>query len=191
MAEREPLVARVDGSGLTNEAAGGKGSSLDVLVSLGAKVPQTSVVTTAAYRLFTSDPAIAALLDELRAGELPDPEHHEREQQRVDDAFLAVELPAPIIEAMVEHGPPVGGGATLAVRSSATAEDTAAASFAGQYRSYLDVGPDELTRAVRLVWSSLWHPAPRSYRRFRGIPEDDLSMAVVLMAMLDPSHAGV
>ncbi|MCP3936382.1 MAG: phosphatase PAP2 family protein, partial [Actinomycetia bacterium] len=169
----------------------GKGSSLDVLVSLGAVVPETSVVTTAAYRLFTADPGLAALLDELRTAEVPAPEDHEREQQRVDDAFLAVDLPSPILEAMALVGPPVGDGATVAVRSSATAEDTATASFAGQYRSYLNVGPEELSRAVRLVWSSLWHPAPRSYRRFRSIPEDDLSMAVVLMAMLDPSHAGV
>lgn len=185
------LVARVDGNGLTNEDAGGKGSSLDVLVSLGAAVPETSIVTTGAYRLFAADPSIAALLAELRSGELPPPQEHEREQQRVDDAFLAVELPKPILEAMTEFGPSIGDGATVAVRSSATAEDTASASFAGQYRSILGVGPDDLSRAVRLVWASLWHPAPRSYRRFRNVPEDDLSMAVVLMHMLDPSHAGV
>ncbi|MEO1059892.1 MAG: PEP/pyruvate-binding domain-containing protein [Actinomycetota bacterium] len=191
MTAETPLVAVVDGSGLANEVAGGKGSSLDVLVSLGATVPETSIVTTAAYRLFASHPSIAALLDELRAGELPPPQDHEREQQRVDDAFLAVELPAPILDAMREHGPPIGDGRTVAVRSSATAEDTASASFAGQYRSLLGIGPDELSRAVRLVWASLWHPAPRSYRRFRDVSEDDLSMAVVLMRMLDPSHAGV
>lgn len=191
MSDAPALVAPVDGSGLDNETAGGKGSSLDVLVSLGALIPETSVVTTAAYRLFTADPGLSALLDELITGDLPAPEHHEREEKRIDDAFLAVELPPAILDAIARCGPPIGDGATAAVRSSATAEDTASASFAGQYRSYLNVGTDGLSRAVRLVWSSLWHPAPRSYRRFRNIPEDDLSMAVVLMAMLDPSHAGV
>ena len=161
-----------------------------MLVALGARVPATSVVTTAAYRLFTSDPGLAALLDELRVGELPAPEDHERELRRVEDAFLSVELPTAITDAIAADGP-AGEGIRLAVRSSATAEDTAAASFAGQYSSYLNVEPDEVSRAVRLVWASLWHPAPRSYRRFRHIPEDDLSMAVVLMTMLDPSHAGV
>ena len=186
-----PLVVRVVGDGLANETAGGKGSSLDVLVSLGARVPATSVVTTAAYRLFVSNPGLAGLLEELRTGDLPVPEDHEREQQRVDDAFLSVELPDEIREAVATEGPPIGDGATVAVRSSATAEDTASASFAGQYRSYLDVGPDEVSRAIRLVWASLWHPAPRSYRRFRDVAEDDLSMAVVVMTMLDPSHSGV
>ncbi len=189
--EASALVAPVDGSGLDNETAGGKGSSLDVLVSLDALIPQSSVITTAAYRLFTADPGLAALLDELVTAELPAPEDHAREEKRVDDAFLAVELPREILDAIDRYGPPVDNGATTAVRSSATAEDTASASFAGQYRSFLNVDAEGLSRAVRLVWSSLWHPAPRSYRRFRNIPEDDLSMAVVLMAMLDPSHAGV
>jgi len=42
-----------------------------------------------------------------------------------------------------------------------------------------------------LVWSSLWYPAPREYRRFRRIPEAGLTMAVVMMRMLDPTEAGV
>ncbi|MFQ5948684.1 MAG: PEP/pyruvate-binding domain-containing protein, partial [Acidimicrobiia bacterium] len=80
----------------------------------------------------------------------------------------------------------------LAVRSSATAEDLAAASFAGQYRSFLEIGTEEeLLRSVRLVWASLWLPAPRSYRRFRRISEDDLAMAVVVMRLVDAKLAGV
>lgn len=185
------LVVRLEGAGVPNAVAGGKGSALDRLVALGANVPATSVVTTAAYRRFVADPGLSALLEELRTGPLPEPEDHEGERNRVDEAFLNVELNAEIVEAVARFGPPVGQGDLIAVRSSATAEDTAAASFAGQYSSYLNVDEEGVSRAVRLVWSSLWHPAPRSYRRFRNIAEDDLSMAAVLMAMLDPSHAGV
>ncbi|MDH3753597.1 MAG: PEP-utilizing enzyme [Acidimicrobiia bacterium] len=190
-AELGDLVVRLDGSGIANAAAGGKGSALDRLVALGANVPTTSVITTASYREFAADPGLALLLEELRTGELPSPEDHEREKRRVDEAFLQVELPSRIVAAIAEYGPEVGNGHLIAVRSSATAEDTASASFAGQYSSYLNVDEDGVSRAVRLVWSSLWHPAPRSYRRFRSISEDDLAMAAVLMSMLDPSHAGV
>ena len=78
------------------------------------------------------------------------------------------------------------------MRSSATAEDMAAASFAGQYRSYLEIGDDEaLLRAVRLVWASLWLPAPRTYRAHTGVPEDDLAMSVVVMRLVDAERAGV
>jgi rifampicin phosphotransferase len=52
-------------------------------------------------------------------------------------------------------------------------------------------GAEELLRAVRLTWASLWHPAPRSYRRFRGIPEHDVAMAVIVMRMVDASLSGV
>ena len=185
------LVVRLDGSGIDNAAAGGKGSALDRLVALGANVPATSVLTTVAYREFAADPGLSTLLEELRTGELPAPEDHGVELQRVDDAFQQVELSPRIVDAIAEYGPQVGNGHLVAVRSSATAEDTASASFAGQYSSYLNVDEEGLSRAVRLVWSSLWHPAPRSYRRFRNISEDDLAMAAVLMSMLDPSHAGV
>ena len=85
----------------------------------------------------------------------------------------------------------VAGATTVAVRSSATAEDLGAASFAGQYESYLNVERDDAHDAVRKVWASLWYPSPRSYRWFRGIDEADLAMAAVVMRMLDPSIAGV
>ena len=140
--DRADLVVRLQGAGIENADAGGKGSALDRLVSVGANVPATSVVTTAAYRLFVSDPSISTLLQELIAGELPPPEDHPAEQERVDQAFLQLDLPPMLIEAMAELGPRIGDGAEIAVRSSATAEDTATASFAGQYRSFLNVGPD-------------------------------------------------
>lgn len=190
-AELGELVVRLDGRGIANSVAGGKGSALDRLVAMGARVPSTSVITTAAYREFAADPGLSTLLEELRTAELPSPEDHGREQARVDEAFLQVALPSRLAAAIDKFGPSVGGGDLIAVRSSATAEDTASASFAGQYSSYLNVDRDGVSRAVRLVWSSLWHPAPRSYRRFRNVSEDDLAMATVLMAMLDPSHAGV
>ncbi len=189
--ELSDLVVRLDGSGIANAAAGGKGSALDRLIALGARVPATSVITTAAYREFVTDPGLSILLEELRTAELPSPEEHEHELRRVDEAFLQIPLPPRLAAAIDEFGPSVGGGDLIAVRSSATAEDTASASFAGQYSSYLNVDRDGVSRAVRLVWSSLWHPAPRSYRRFRSVTEDDLAMATVLMSMLDPSHAGV
>jgi len=78
----------------------------------------------------------------------------------------------------------------VAVRSSATAEDLASASFAGQYESYLNVAPDGVHDAVRRVWASLWYPAPRAYRQFRRISETDLTMAVVVMRAARADHLG-
>ncbi|MCZ7629167.1 MAG: PEP/pyruvate-binding domain-containing protein [Microthrixaceae bacterium] len=80
----------------------------------------------------------------------------------MDEAFLSVELPDPVSRALVRADASIRAvGGRVAVRSSATAEDLHGTSFAGQYRSFLDVGDRaELERTVRLVWASLWYPSP-------------------------------
>ncbi|WP_017577912.1 PEP/pyruvate-binding domain-containing protein [Nocardiopsis kunsanensis] len=84
------------------------------------------------------------------------------------------------------------GGGTVAVRSSATAEDLIEASFAGQQDTYLDVqGTDALLRAIQRCWDSLWTERAVAYRRNFGIPDDSVSMAVVVQRMLQPRTAGV
>ncbi|MCP5024763.1 MAG: hypothetical protein GY929_00620 [Actinomycetia bacterium] len=186
-----PRVTLLTGTGLSGGLVGGKAQALDRLVGLGVPVPASGVITARAYREFVEAPALRALLDELGDNPVAAPAEHAAERARVDEAFLAVPIPAPLAADITELALDVGAGGLVAVRSSATAEDLAGASFAGQYRSFLGVAPDEIAAAVRLTWASLWHPAPRVYRRFRALDEDDLAMAVILMAMLNPSEAGV
>ncbi|MGY1666731.1 PEP/pyruvate-binding domain-containing protein [Geodermatophilus sp. SYSU D00696] len=163
---------------------GGKGASLDRLVQRGTPVPPTAVVTADAYRTVADSPDLAPLLDRLRSG-TPVP------ADEVDAAFAAVPVPADLAGAVVAAAREVAAGRPLAVRSSATVEDMAAASFAGQYRSSLDVDPEAVLDAVRLTWASLWHPAPVAYRRAWGIPDDDVAMPAVLMRMVPARSAGV
>lgn len=187
----DALTLRLDGSGVPARQVGGKAAALDRLLAGGFPVPPAGVVTTAAYRRFAATPEIAALVRELRTTEA-DPEDHDALRQRIDEAFLAADMDERTREAILALAAQVRNGGLLAVRSSATAEDQAAASFAGQYRSLLEVGgEEEVLRAVRLVWASLWSPAAHTYRRHRGIDEDDVAMAVVLMRLVDAAQAGV
>ncbi|MGY1792402.1 PEP/pyruvate-binding domain-containing protein [Geodermatophilus sp. SYSU D00525] len=163
---------------------GGKGASLDRLVQRGTPVPPTAVVTADAYRTVAADPGLAAFLTTLRGG-APVP------AAEVDAAFRAVPVPPALAAAVVAAAREVAAGRPLAVRSSATVEDMAAASFAGQYRSSLDVDPEAVLDAVRLTWASLWHPAPVAYRRAWGIPDGDVAMPAVLMRMVPARSAGV
>jgi pyruvate,water dikinase len=185
------LAARLDGSGIGPVEAGGKGAALDRIVALGAPVPRCGVLTSAAYRSFAGVGPVADLVARLRDAPVPPPEEHERARAEVDAAFLAAPMPAEVLDAVRRLVGDVGRGGPVAVRSSATAEDMRHASFAGQYRSFLGVDGAAAEDAVRLTWASLWHPAPRLYRRFRGTDEDGLAMAVVVMRMLAPSRAGV
>ena len=80
----------------------------------------------------------------------------------------------------------------LAVRSSAVAEDSARASFAGIFRSCLNVrGLDALVRSVTEVWDSHLSPAAQAYRQRLGIPDSDGGMAVIVMPLLPAVAAGV
>ena len=194
MSAATSLVAELRGEGLPATLVGGKGCWLDRLVGAGFAVPTCVTLTTECYRAVVADRELAALLTRLGATAVPTAQVAAESQGAIDEAFLAVPLPERVVAAIAEAVAACGGdGATsLAVRSSATAEDLSTMSFAGQYRSFLDqTTTDEVTRAVRLVWASLWHPAPRMYRHYHGVDESDLAMAVVMMPMVPAERAGV
>jgi len=186
------IATRLDGSGVPVSVAGGKGSALDRLIGVDAPVPATGVVTTEAYRAFVSASDLGERLAALAADGTPSPDRFDDHAADVDRAFLEAPMPTDVEQAIIDLAAEIrGDGARLAVRSSATAEDQDTASFAGQYRSFLElVSDDEVLRAVRLVWSSLWHAAPMAYREHRGISHD-AAMAVVVMRLIEPKTAGV
>jgi pyruvate,water dikinase len=84
------------------------------------------------------------------------------------------------------------GGGRVAVRSSATAEDGAAASFAGQQETYLGVhGEGDVCAAVGRCWASLHSERAVAYRRKQGVADDGLAMAVVVQRLVEAEVAGV
>jgi pyruvate, water dikinase len=154
--------------------AGGKGASLARMRGLGLPVPPGFVVP--AHRL------VDALGDggaALRAT-LPD-------AVRAQEIVAAAEPPAEIDAAYAALGddPPV------AVRSSATAEDSEAASYAGQQETYLHVrGAAAVRERVRDCWASFFSERAIFYRERKG-SLDDLGMAVVVQRMVRSDVAGV
>jgi len=83
-------------------------------------------------------------------------------------------------------------GGVVAVRSSATAEDLQSASFAGQQETILGVeGDTAVLAAVRTCWASLFTERAVAYRRANGIPDETLSMAVIVQRLVDAEVAGV
>lgn len=174
---------------LEGSLLGGKAGALARLVEGGHPVPRSAVLTTAAYESAAAEPSIRALTTRLgdhtaaETGADDDPDDAE-----IDRIFLAAPLPEAVRRAVEEVA--ASFGEPIAVRSSATSEDLSTSAFAGQYRSVLDVDPADLERAVRLVWASLWHRSPRTYRQLRRI-DDTPRMAVLAMAMIEPVTAGV
>jgi pyruvate,water dikinase len=154
--------------------AGGKGASLARMSALGLPVPPGFVVT--------ADCLAAALPDggeALRAA-LPD-------AARAQEIVAAADPPDEIGDAYDA----LGAGAPVAVRSSACAEDSEAASYAGQQETYLHVrGRDAVRAAVRDCWASFFSERAIFYRARKG-SLDDLGMAVVVQRMVRADVAGV
>ena len=159
--------------------AGGKGASLARMASLALPVPPAFVVP--------ADALAAALGD--RAQELASlsAEDAERAQRIVSEADMGPELREEVTAAYRELGDDV----PVAVRSSACAEDSEEASFAGQQETYLDVrGADDVVERIRDCWGSFFSERALFYRAQKG-SLDDLGMAVVVQRLVSADVAGV
>jgi pyruvate,water dikinase len=155
-------------------------------------IPKTYAITVAAFRSFVEEQGIGGMLEELETSPIPGPDSLRNEEERIEAQFLEGELSEQVRGAIVEKALPMLAVGPVAIRSSATAEDLATASFAGQYRSFIRVEDvDEVIRSVRRCWASLWLPTVRAYRRRHGIPSSDLEMAVILQQMVEPDWSGV
>lgn len=172
-------------------ACGGKAVGLHRLVRAGLPVPPGFCVTTAAFeQVVAGDRAFRAAVLSLDA-DADGPSLRDR-ARAVRVAVLACPLPQPFAREVVDAWAEIAGRAPVAVRSSATAEDLADASFAGQQDTYLSIANEEaLLDALRGCWASLFTERAVSYRRQRGIASARVSMAVVIQRMVRADAAGV
>jgi pyruvate,water dikinase len=178
---------------------GGKGASLGELLRAGIRVPTGYAVTTAAFRQAVEHLTVEGepIPSRVAALDPADPEGLAAETARVRAVVESAPLPAGVAEAISsayaalceECGDP---SQPVAVRSSATSEDSAEDSFAGLQDTYLWVrGGNSVVEHVRRCWASLYSVESVTYRLRRGIPETDLGMAVVVQRMVGARSSGV
>jgi pyruvate,water dikinase len=178
-----PYWVPLDGAGVSPERVGGKAAALDRLIRIGAPVPRTAVLVTDAYRRFLQASSLRHDLERLQTGDAADDD--------LAPAFAAAPLETDVVEAIHQAFEYATSGRTVAVRSSGTAEDTAAASFAGQYDTFLQVPAEDVEARVRACWASLWSQRARSYRKASGVSDEGLAMAVIIQRMVDAAESGV
>jgi pyruvate,water dikinase len=176
--------------------AGGKGANLGELTAAGLPVPPGFVVGAPVYAAFVSGTGLRERVEARLEG--LDVDDSEALAAAAKDARALVEAePVPdgiaaavrrAYEELVGEEP----DAPVAVRSSATAEDTEAASFAGMNETFLNVrGADDVVDAVRRCWASLFGARTIFYRAKRGFGQAEMDIAVVVQRQIASVSAGV
>src|SRR3989344_1508754 len=183
--------------------AGGKGASLGEMTAAGISVPPGFVVTAQAFEAFLAATNLNVELDTI----LDNVDHAVMDQvngasETINALILQAQMP-PEIAAEITAASAALGAHFVAVRSSATSEDSKDAAWAGQLESYLNVTEPDLLTSVQKCWASLFTPRAIFYRfethlrpssgGQEGLSHRDMpvSVAVVVQKMVDSEVSGI
>src|SRR5688572_4436559 len=177
---------------------GGKGANLGEMLHAELPVPPGFVVTIAAYERMRETAGLGARIDALlRTVNAEDPAALQRVSVQLRGTLTSVPLPGDLAEAIdhayqrLAESTPGTSEPLVAVRSSATCEDTAEFSFAGMFESVLGVrGRVALADAIRRCWASTFGARVLYYRLSRGMPAE-MPVAVVVQRMIPSQKSGV
>ena len=173
---------------------GGKGARLGELARIdGVRVPAGFCVTTDGFLgIMAEAPLIDTQLDQLALLSPTDRVAIRTVSADIRRTIEAVEIPRNLAAAITDAVARLGVRTACAVRSSATAEDSPTASFAGQQDTYMNVvGPAAVLAHISRCWASLFTQRAVTYRLHNGIDNRQARMAVVVQTMVFPQAAGV
>ncbi len=174
-------------------SVGGKNASLGEMISqlahLGVRVPGGFATTAAAYRDFLAqgglDRRIQVALDNLAVTDVTE---LARVGSQIRQWIMAVPLPqrlADEVRSAYKKLQQDGAEISLAVRSSATAEDLPDASFAGQQETFLNIhGEEQVLAAIKQVFASLYNDRAISYRVHQGFEHQAVALSAGIQRMV-------
>ncbi len=198
----EPYVIKLNELGMNDvETVGGKNASLGEMIGnlsdLGVSVPGGFATTAAAYREFLKADSLDDRINELLADlNVDDIEALTSAGARIRSWILEAPLPQRLMDEIRVAWNEMSNGKdiTVAVRSSATAEDLPDASFAGQQETFLNIrGLDNVIDAMHQVFASLFNDRAIAYRVHQGFEHSlvALSAGIQTMVRSDVGSAGV
>jgi len=171
---------------------GGKGASLGELAHAGIPVPPGFVITSSAFEQFLAGRGVRRRINSIDRN---DDEAIAETGAEIRSELRELEMPAEICDSFCDAYRQLqkrDGASSVAIRSSATCEDSKEASFAGLQDTYLWInGEQQLIEQVRACWASLYNTESIAYRLRLDLDETQLAMAVVVQQMVDAECAGV
>ncbi|MCK6211435.1 PEP/pyruvate-binding domain-containing protein [Georgenia sp. EYE_87] len=188
-----------DGACRDARQVGGKAAGLAEMTAAGLPVAPGFVVNAAAYREFLARDGLgefaSAVADEL--GQTHDRARFDAAARRLEERFATAALPADVAAEVRARYRKLGEtlgvpDVAVAVRSSATAEDSVGASFAGEFETWVDVvGEDSVVEHVARCYRSVFSARVMSYLAEKHILPDVIEMAVVIQKTVRARAAGV
>lgn len=170
---------------------GGKGASLGEMTRAGIPVPPGFVILANAFEHFLEETDLNVEIDAI----LHSVDH--REMHMVENAsektqalILGAKMPEDIATEVKKFYKKLGAQ-YVAVRSSATAEDSASAAWAGQLDSFLNTTEEVLLTNVQKCWASLFTPRAIFYRFEKDLHKQKISVAVVIQKMVQSECSGI
>ncbi len=171
--------------------AGGKGASLGEMTKAGISVPPGFVVLASTFDRFVEQ---ADITDDIQA-ELSKVNYKDTNSiDRASNVIRAIIKKTPVptdIAAAILNSFRALGAKFVAVRSSATAEDSKTASWAGELETYLFVTEKNVADTVKTCWSSLFTPRAIFYRHEKKLLKTKVSVAVVIQKMISSEVSGI
>lgn len=172
--------------------SGGKGANLAKIKQAGFNVPDGFVVTTLSFeQFFQQSDSLQNLFKEVNSFDLVDIHQISIFAKKATQLITGSHIPQNV-EAAIREAYTTAGYASVAVRSSATAEDLPFASFAGQQDSFLNVhGMDQVLQKIKLCWASLFNDRSIIYRMQNHIDHSAVQMAVCVQNMVPSETSGI
>jgi len=171
--------------------AGGKGASLGEMTQAGIPVPPGFVVLSSAFDKFLENSDLNVEIDSiLHAVNHKEMRTVENASEKIKDLILKAKMPQDIKEEITKEFKKLKSQ-FVAVRSSATAEDSSSAAWAGQLDSFLNTTEKTLLANVQKCWASLFTPRAIFYRFEKGLHNNKISVAVVIQKMIESEVSGI
>lgn len=178
--------------------AGGKGANLAEMYNAGMPVPPAFIITSKAFNEFITDSNLKErILEILGTIQYEDTKDLEEKAKQIRGMILSTDFPKDLSEEIIESYSFLNEDENqepcfVAVRSSATTEDLATASFAGQQETFLNIkGNKDLLDYIRKCWASLYTARAIYYRNKNNFPHETSLIAVVVQKMVNSETSGV
>ena len=168
----------------------------EVADKLGIKVSNGFVITAPAYRRFMQYNELQTEIDRrIQSTNVERLDQLYGLSAAIQQLIIGSTLPKELEETILKYYQlleiEAGKGTKLAMRSSALGEDLPGTSFAGQYRSELNVSGENISQAYKEIVAGKYSPPAMTYRLNRGIRDEDVAMCVGCLRMVDAISGGV